>query len=169
MNLKIDIEIILKQRFVYEQFNPHYIQSLGLKIKDYDYRFSPPNCIQENQLFIAKNGMRLLTSLSAPVGRISYQALVLPSHDMVGQTLFFDFIDDVDRRIYVRRLYHCLMEWCNTWVGFNGDGETKMYVDGNRWLFGFDEISTIKIDEQEDDSFLEYLAKLEDHNNYLVP
>jgi len=167
MNLKIDIEIILKQRFRYEKSNPHYIQSLGLKVNTYDPRFSPYNCMHENNIFIAKNGMRLLTSLSAPLGKISYQAVVLPTPDVMGQTIYFDFVDDVDRRIYVRRLYHCIMEWCNTWNGFKGDGETKMCVDGNRWIFGYDDVCTIT--EQEDDTFLEYLAKLEDHNNYLVP
>lgn len=134
MHTKLDIEISLSERYVSDGIFNHFKKILAIKVNAIDQRFQVFNCIKCHELFIGKNGLRILSSLDVPLGAIHNYAIILPSPKQVGVTIYHDFMYDDERKDYLKKLYISLQEWSKDWWGFSGDSESKLVVYGNRWV-----------------------------------
>lgn len=133
MYIKLDIEITFIDKFAKDGIFNEYNKILGIKVHSIDKRFQVFNCIKSNELFISKDGMRILSTLEVPLGGIHNHAIILPNPKHTGITMYREFLYDFERMNYLRKLYGALYEWSNNWWGFNGDEESKIIVNDNRW------------------------------------
>lgn len=134
MNTKLDIEIILKENFIYDPLIKQYDQILGIKVNKVDDRFQVLNDTTSNVIFISKFGMKLLSSVNIPYGAIYNTSLVLPTPDIQNITLYYTFLSDMERKLYLKNLYNILIEWSNEWGGFSRDKPSHLTVYDNRWV-----------------------------------
>ena len=134
MHNKLDIEIELGQRYVSDGFFNEYKQILDIKVNSLDQRFQVFNVMKSNELFIGKNGLRILSTLDLPNGAVYDKAFVLPSPRNVGRMMYCEFMYDFERKEYLEKLYFCLQDWSEHWWGFHGDSQSRMVVYDNRWV-----------------------------------
>ena len=146
MYIKLDIEITLIDKFVKDAIYNDYSKILGIKVHTIDKRFQVFNCIKSNELFMSKEGMRILSSLEVPLGEIHNYAIILPNPKHTGITMYREFLYDFERMTYLRKLYSALLEWSNNWWGFNGDEVSRLVVKDNRWTIECGKPNQIFID-----------------------
>jgi len=136
MHIKLDIDINLLDLELSGNgiLNGDTIKSVYIKFNDIDDRFQIFNCTVNQQLFIDTNGMHIMCSNDAPMGRLNHNSIILPYKNKVGKEVSLNFFDDECRKDYLKRLYNSLLNWSNNWWGFDNDSSSKISVIDNKWV-----------------------------------
>jgi len=136
MHTKLDIEITISDLKLSGNgiLNDETIKSVYIKFNDVDERFQLFNCMTKHQIFIGSNGMKILCSNDAPMGRLYHEIVFVPYTSNLGNEVSLSFFDDDSRKQYLKKLYDTLLNWANNWWGFDKDTPSKISVVGNRWI-----------------------------------
>lgn len=146
MNVKLDIEINLIDKFIKDELYNNYNKILEIKINSVDNRFQVFNCIKNNEHFMSTSGIRILSSIQVPKGKIYNHSFILPNPKYNDIILQHDFLYEDERKNYLKKLYNSLLDWSNNWWGFIGDGVSKIIINDNKWTIECEKINDIFID-----------------------
>ena len=110
---------------------------LKIKIDINICSFSKDDLESENGLILrytcSKTNFSIRSMWDEKWGGIQYKGLMLPAMDKIGVTYTKVFDDDMERYMYLKRLYITIDSWANFWYGFSYDSNSDVEVKDNIW------------------------------------
>ena len=131
--IKLQLEVNVKNDMVIGGQRSIELYYLIIKFLDKDESFEADIKGINPIIFGCQNGFRIRSVWDEPYGAISENEIFIPRLDKVGFEFKKSFTTDMDRYIYLKKLYQALEEWANDWTGFKYDSESTMKMEENIW------------------------------------
>jgi hypothetical protein len=131
---RIKLEIKLKD---FTMDNSKYYE-LIIKVLKKDNRFDVrlnPLGGYSNRIFISSDKFTICTNSIDFKGLIAPSHITIPNKKYLNRNITCTFTTDIQRKIYLKRLHHALMEWSNQWSDFREESQVKFKSLNNKWYF----------------------------------
>ena len=132
-HIKLQLEVNIKNDLIIDPDKTLELYHLIIKFLDKDDDFEANFRGNRSIVYTCKNGFKIRTIWDEPYGRITFDGVMIPQLDKIGQNLKKTFPTDYDRYVFVKKLKEALQDWADNWRGFSYDGESNLKMVGNLW------------------------------------